>query len=120
MKRFFALFVISVFISGCANIDNMLSNLKPKNDQPASSPASKSASADAKKDAPKKSFNLFGEGLATVKDYQEFSEIIKNEEKELKIPNPLMFQYGSTLNYTTKIFIFEANIILFSFCLINF
>jgi hypothetical protein len=55
----------------------MLSNLKPKNDQPASSPASKSASADAKKDAPKKSFNLFGEGLATVKDYQEFSEIIK-------------------------------------------
>ena len=36
-----------------------------------------------------------------------FSEIIKNEEKELKIPNPLMFQYGSTLNYTTKIFIFK-------------
>ena len=36
-----------------------------------------------------------------------FSEIIKNEEKELKIPNPLMFQYGSTFNYTTKIFIFK-------------
>ena len=36
-----------------------------------------------------------------------FSEIIKNEEKELNIPNPLMFQYGSNLNYTNKIFIFK-------------
>ena len=36
-----------------------------------------------------------------------FSEITKIEEKELKIPNPLMFRYGSTLNYTTKIFIFK-------------
>jgi len=36
-----------------------------------------------------------------------YSELIKNECGNLKIPNPLMFQYGSTLNYINKIFIFK-------------
>lgn len=36
-----------------------------------------------------------------------YSELIKNGNGDLKIPNPLMFQYGSTLNYINKIFIFK-------------
>jgi len=36
-----------------------------------------------------------------------YSELIKNEDGNLKIPNPLMFQYGSTLKYIDKIFIFK-------------
>ena len=36
-----------------------------------------------------------------------YSELIKSEDVNPKIPNPLMFQYGSTLNYIDKIFIFK-------------
>jgi hypothetical protein len=36
-----------------------------------------------------------------------YSELVKNENSIAKIPNPLMFQYGSTLKYIDKIFIFK-------------
>ena len=35
------------------------------------------------------------------------SQIMRNEVSGIKIPNPLMFQYGSNLNYINKLFIFK-------------